>query len=851
MTDPASNIALVPALAMRGIRKEYPGVVALDGVDLDILPNEILGLVGENGAGKSTLMKVMIGLVQPDAGTIELAGERVVLADPRQAVERGVGMVFQEGCLIPNLTILESLFLCHELQFRRRGLLSGRAMREEARRVLAELNLVLDVDVPVGEVTPATRQMVEIARLLWLSSLYGQKNPVLILDEPTTVLNDDERATLFDSLRRLKRRASVVFISHRLQEVLENTDRIVVLKDGRKVAELPAAQAKPAEIEELMVGHTFATDRYREHEQAVPGSEVLLEVKELSRHKAFDPLSFSVRRGEIVSLVGLVGSGKEAVCRCINGLERPDGGAVYLGGKKISAGSPSEAVRRGIGHVPVDRRADGLALAMSVSENINLLVLEQLRVAGFIAPRLEAKNARRWIDDCRIKTPSARALAGTLSGGNQQKTVIAKWLSSSVKMLVLDHPTRGRGRGRQGRDLPHPPRAGPRWGGHARHVRHAGGGHRALQPGAHHEGWTRGEGGRLRPGSEAHPPRDHPVHRLAEDGEDAVAIRMDGNVDGAQVAVARRRKLLIAPSYIPMALLALVAIAFAFGNPNFVSAYNINTILVYAAPLLMVALGQMCVILVGGTDLSVGGMISFVSCLFVVVLPRAGPWAYPLCLAVGVVLGYVNGVVVTRVRIPSFIATLGTGGILASLSMLLAPVPVNVPGSHQGLLEVVTGSTLGVDNSLYVGIVVFAAFYVVLRFLPQGRRIFYVGSNIRMAWTSGIDEARVRNLAFVLCGVGSALSALTLSASQFGSNPYLGAPFVLASIATVVVGGTALTGGAGGPFNTLFGALMMSMLQNGMNVVGIDQYFQQSILGIMIIVCVVLTFDRSKTPVIK
>jgi len=324
----------------------------------------------------------------------------------------------------------------------------------------------------------------------------------------------------------------------------------------------------------------------------------------------------------------------------------------------------------------------------------------------------------------------------------------------------------------------------------------------------------------------------------------------DGSIRGAQ-AVGRTRRVKISPKYIPMALLMAVAVVFAVGNPNFVSPYNINTILVYAAPLLMVALGQMCAILVGGIDLSVGGMISFISCLFVVMIPRIGPWAYLLSVTAGLALGGINGLILTRVRIPSFIATLGTGGILASLSMLLAPVPVNVPTERQGLLNVVTGSFLGIDNSLYVGAAVFLLFYVVLRFLPQGRRVFYVGSNIRMAWTSGVNEAGIRTLAFVLCGLGSALSALTLSATQFGSNPYLGAPFVLASIATVVVGGTALTGGAGGPFQTLFGALMMSMLQNGMNVVGIDQYFQQSILGIMIIVCVVLTFDRSKTPVIK
>jgi len=443
MSEPAIESVDGATLAMRGIRKQYPGVVALDAVDLDVFPHEILGLVGENGAGKSTLMKVMVGLIQPDAGSIALNGTPVVLADPIHAMERGIGMVFQEGCLIPNLTILESLFLCHELRFRRGGFLSGRAMREEAQRVLEVLKLRVDVDMPVEEASPAVRQMVEIARLLWLSTLYGQKNPVLILDEPTTVLNDEERGILFQTLQTLKQHASVIFISHRLQEVVENADRIVVLKDGRHVAELSGAEAQASRIEELMVGHSFAGDRYREHEQSTPGSEAVLEVRDLSKKKTFAPISFTVRRGEIVSLVGLVGSGKEAVCRCINGLERPDGGDVYLDGVRIPAGSPSETVRRGLGHVPVDRRSDGLALAMSVSENINLLVLEQLRVAGFIVPRLETRNARKWIEGCRIKTPSTRSLCSTLSGGNQQKTVIAKWLTSRVRALVLDHPTRG------------------------------------------------------------------------------------------------------------------------------------------------------------------------------------------------------------------------------------------------------------------------------------------------------------------------------------------------------------------------------------------------------------------------
>ncbi len=443
MSEAATRPAPTPVLSLRGIRKEYPGVVALDGIDLDVLPGEILGLVGENGAGKSTLVKVMVGLVQPDAGAITLRGAAASLADPTVAAEQGIGMVFQEGCLIPNMTILENLFLCHELQFRRRGFLSKRAMEGAARRVLEEVRLEVDLDLRVEEASPAVRQTVEIARLLWLSTLYGKENPVLILDEPTTVLNDEERETLFSILRAIKARASVIFISHRLQEIVEHSDRIVVLKDGKSVAELQGAEARPAQIEELMVGHTFAADRYREHEQVPPSPGVLLEVRGLGKKKRFEPMSFSVRKGEIVSLVGLVGSGKEELVRCLTGLERADTGTVLLESTPLPNGSPSEAVRVGIGHVPIDRRSEGLALGMSVAENINVLVLERLRRAGLIAPSLEERNAAQWIETCRVKTPSGKSACGTLSGGNQQKVVIAKWLSRNVKLLVLDHPTRG------------------------------------------------------------------------------------------------------------------------------------------------------------------------------------------------------------------------------------------------------------------------------------------------------------------------------------------------------------------------------------------------------------------------
>ena len=443
MTIGNSAAINAPVLRLQRITKSYPGVMALDQVDFAVHRNELAGLVGENGAGKSTLMKILIGLIQPDGGTYQLRGVPITLKNPAHAAQHGVGMVFQEGSLVPNLSIMENLFLCHEIGFRKFGFLSQRAMRETAASVLALVKVTSDLDTPIRDTTPAVRQMVEIARLLWLSKLYRQENPVLILDEPTTVLTENERNRLFAILSEIKRQASIVLISHRLQEIVENSDRIVVLKDGKNVAELEARRANITDIENKMVGHTLAAERYRENEQAEPRSEIALTVRDLSKRGAFEPINFSVRKGEIISLVGLVGSGKEELCRCITGLEKPDTGSITLGGKRLAPGSPRDTVRSGLGHVPIDRRSEGLALGMSVADNVNLLVLEQLKVAGLLSPSREKKNALRLIDDCRIKTPAASAMCANLSGGNQQKVVIAKWLSSKIQVLVLDHPTRG------------------------------------------------------------------------------------------------------------------------------------------------------------------------------------------------------------------------------------------------------------------------------------------------------------------------------------------------------------------------------------------------------------------------
>lgn len=319
--------------------------------------------------------------------------------------------------------------------------------------------------------------------------------------------------------------------------------------------------------------------------------------------------------------------------------------------------------------------------------------------------------------------------------------------------------------------------------------------------------------------------------------------------DEATTAAARRKRVPV--FFYSIFLLAVLFLLFTLGNRNFLSMYNLNNIATYSAVLMVVALGQMAAILTGGIDLSVGGLMSFVSVFFVISLKEIGVWAYPICIAVGAVTGYLNGNILTRIKIPSFIATLGTGGIFASLALVVSPRPIDAPSKLYHLLDIVNAAHLGIGNVLVIGIIMLLLSYVLLRFTKIGRDIIYVGSNIRMSWMSGIDIVKTRNVAFMISGIGASIAAIILSCQQYGGDPSLGTVYVLSSIAAVVVGGTALTGGTGGAINTLIGAVILAVLENGMNVVGINVFFQQSILGLMIIASVTLTFDRGKTTVIK
>ncbi|MEP1206381.1 MAG: sugar ABC transporter ATP-binding protein [Rhizobiaceae bacterium] len=428
---------------LQQVDKHFPGVHALKAVDFQVKRGEIVGLVGENGAGKSTLMKVIYGAYQPDGGIISIDGTTVRFQNPRQAMEHGIGMVFQEQSLITNLTVMENIFLGYERQFVRFGVINWKAMEQAARMQLAKVKLDIDPAMITAKLSFAQRQLVELAKVLTLEERIDG-DLVILLDEPTSVLAKEEVELLFQIVRELTKRASFIFVSHRMEEVLDLSDRIYVMKDGEVVDVVAQQNADRDSIQHKMVGRDVDKEYYREQKQKTYDAEsVLCRFENVSLSGGFKDISFDLHAGEVLCLVGTEGSGREAVLRTLFGMEAPSSGSVSVKGEEITRFSARGGVERGIGYLPRERKVEGIVNGMNVYENMTLSQLDNYASAGILDISKEKDLARDWISRLGIKTPSEYKDCGGLSGGNQQKVVLAKWRSGGSDIMLLDHPTRG------------------------------------------------------------------------------------------------------------------------------------------------------------------------------------------------------------------------------------------------------------------------------------------------------------------------------------------------------------------------------------------------------------------------
>ncbi len=422
-------------IAFESITKTFGGVTALEDVSFSIERGECHGLMGENGAGKSTLGKILAGIHRPDRGTIRRDGQVQSLHSPRDAIRAGIGMVHQELAFCPDLTIAENLSL-GQYPRRWRWFADRSTITERAQRLLGEIGVSMDVTQTMKSLTTGQEQLVQIAAAV------GTGANVLVFDEPTSSLSEPEARQLFELIEQLKRRdVTIIYVSHRMPEVMRLCDRISVLRDGHFIGTLNRAEATQDKVVQMMIGRSVG-EYFPHHLEAQPG-EVKLRVSNLTSPGKCQDISFEIRAGEIVGFAGLVGSGRSEVAQAIFGLDPAATGTIEVEGHPLKLGSVRAAMRQGIGLVPEDRKRQGLILMMSGRGNFSLVILDRLRRWGLLNHRQEAAETESLFGKLRVKTPSIEVPVSSMSGGNQQKVVIAKWLARKLKVLIVDEPTRG------------------------------------------------------------------------------------------------------------------------------------------------------------------------------------------------------------------------------------------------------------------------------------------------------------------------------------------------------------------------------------------------------------------------
>lgn len=429
----------------KNISKDFSGMRALDGVSMEIREGEIIGLIGENGAGKSTLLKIIMGFQPQSEGEMTVGGEKFAPASTSEANQRGIGMVYQEQSLITNLTVSQNIFFGFEKRFTRMGCVNWREMNRQAKQILEESGSGgIAPEKKVIELNFATRQMVEIAKVFNSVRMSDAKKYLILLDEPTSLLNDAEIQILFKQVRKLKAEGhSIIFVSHRLDEVLELTDRIYIFKDGKCVGETQTSTADEAKLYEKMVGRSTTGEYYKIDRQVQPGEELLMQVENLGLEGYFKDVSFELHKGEALGICGVVGSGKEELCSVLLGDERATRGTIRINSKVMNFSSPHSALLNGIVAIPKERRIEGIVGIRSVGENIAISSLRHLAKKGCLSPKTIRKVGEAWINRLSIKCTGVNAPVQSLSGGNAQKVVFARALESKCRILILNHPTRG------------------------------------------------------------------------------------------------------------------------------------------------------------------------------------------------------------------------------------------------------------------------------------------------------------------------------------------------------------------------------------------------------------------------
>ncbi len=831
-----------PALEMSGISKSFGGVRALTAVDLDVSPGEVHGLVGENGAGKSTLIRIAAGTVQAEAGRILVGGKPVEINSPQASRAHGIAVVHQEAELFGDLTVAENMLLGAGLPRTAFGTIDWKHTYGRAGEAIARLGETIDVRQPARGLSIAHRMIAEIAAAI------DQRAAILFLDEPSSCLTQREVEALFEQVRRLRELGvAVVFVSHRLEEVKRLSDRITVLRDGHRVWTKRARDIELPEIVSAMVGRAVARPARaglaEDEREALTGTReaperVVLSVRHLTDAAGrFVDVSFEVRAGQIVGLYGLVGAGRTELAQAIFGARRVASGRVVLDGRRVTAASPAQAMRDGIAYLPEDRLVQGTFGRLSVQLNTVVAVLRRWATFMITSPAAEAASTRHVLAQLQARYSGVEQPVQTLSGGNQQKVVVGRWLLTDPRVLLLDEPTRGVDVGAKAEI------------------------HRLIEQLAR-------EGKTVLLISSELPEVMAMSDRVLVLREGRLAGQFDPRMDGEETiaaaalpeaAAAPDRKLgrrmlhvrvarLVRELGLFFALLMIVGVMVSLRAESFATVDNVLHVARSISLLAIMALGATLVIGSGGIDISVGSLLGLVAALAAKAALAGWPIGGVVAAAVGLgaACGALNATASLAARVHPIVVTLA--GISVYRGVMLAVTNgEDVPrgfGAEACLPEtfraIAEGWWLGVPKLVWYAALVTIATGVCLRSTRTGRSLLAVGGSPRAAALIGLPDRRLKLLAFSVNGALIGLAALLYAGYQGRVQSNDGEGMELQAIAAAVIGGCAITGGTASATGTALGALLIGLIYNALVLLGIPSYWHQLFIGGLILFAVVL-----------
>ena len=782
-----------PYISMAGIGKSFGPVHALKSVNLTVYPGEIHALLGENGAGKSTLMKVLSGIHEPTKGTITINNINYNKLDHKLAAQLGIGIIYQELSVIDELTVLENLYIGRHLTKKICGvnIIDWREMRVRAAMMLLRVGLKVDLDEKVANLSISHKQMLEIAKTLMLDA------KVIIMDEPTSSLTNKEVDYLFLIMNQLRKEGTaIVYISHKLAEIRRICDRYTVMKDGSSVCSGMVSDVSNDDIVRLMVGRELQ-NRFNAMKENVSNlaHDTVFEVRNVTsrdRKKVRD-ISFSVCRGEILGFAGLVGSGRTELMNCLFGVDKRAGGEIRLNDKDISPRSPLDAVKKGMAYITESRRDNGFFPNFSIAQN--MAISRSLKDGGYkgamglfheVDEQRTAENQRELL---ALKCHSINQNITELSGGNQQKVLISKWLCCCPEVIIFDEPTRG------------------------------------IDVGAKAEIYK-------------------VMRQLADDGKVILMVSSElPEIITVCDRIAVFNFALFWDKYGTFFILAIIVAIFGSLSPEyFLTTNNITQIFVQSSVTVLIGMGEFFAILVAGIDLSVGAILAL-SGMVTAKLMLAGVDPFLAALIGGVLvggaLGAINGCLVNWTGLHPFIITLGTNAIFRGITLVISDAN-SVYGFSFDFVNFFAASVIGIPVPVIFSLIVALILWFLTTRMRLGRNIYALGGNKNSAFYSGIDVKFHILVVFIISGVCAGLAGVVSTARLGAAEPLAGMGFETYAIASAIIGGTSFFGGKGRIFSVVIGGLIIGTINNGLNILQVQTYYQLVVMGGLIIAAVAL-----------